>query len=488
MQDNHEVLGTVLSALRRDLDSVLIPELTSPMAQTIAGMMSEILLYLTVWQRDLPQRIAAHDKARQENLEAAVALGAPSLVGADNTLLGDAIGPLTDYGQLSLALDEGASGLSEKVLADDAPDSAQPLRALFDRIVDADMRFFDEELALIAAERAGAKARLEGVEVEVTEDRLSDFVARRFPGTPGCKIESLNRIPGGYSKDTFSFTLVHGDGAKEDLVIRRDLPFGPGENTVLEEYDLLKALHGQGLPIAEPVWREEDKSFLGQAFIISRKMAGTPGTQGWEDDEAVRRKVCTDFAQLLGRLHAIDPATLGFDAGGDPAEHVRAYIRDWRDRWMRRRLHPSATLMAAFHWLEENIPDDLAPPSLVHTDVGFHNTLVEDGRLKVLLDWEFAHLGEPAEDLSYCRRYIEPLMPWEDFLVEYRGAGGAAYSEDRVRFYEVWRDVRNAICCSVAWYGFLSGSYPAMKMAVQGIPLYRRFVRDAAERLRGEWS
>jgi len=44
--------------------------------------------------------------------------------------------------------------------------------------------------------------------------------------------------------------------------------------------------------------------------------------------------------------------------------------------------------------------------------------------------------------------------------------------------------VRNAITCSVAWRGFLDGSYPALKMASQGISAYRYFIRNTAETLK----
>jgi aminoglycoside phosphotransferase (APT) family kinase protein len=114
--------------------------------------------------------------------------------------------------------------------------------------------------------------------------------------------------------------------------------------------------------------------------------------------------------------------------------------------------------------------------------------IVSEGRLVALLDWEFAHLGDPTEDLSYCRQFVEPLIAWDDFLKGYRGAGGGDYREENARFFELWRGVRNAVCCSVSWRGVLSGAYPALKMAYQGIPLYRTFVHNTARALKEKFE
>jgi aminoglycoside phosphotransferase (APT) family kinase protein len=159
-------------------------------------------------------------------------------------------------------------------------------------------------------------------------------------------------------------------------------------------------------------------------------------------------------------------------------------VLEWQDRWRRHRTYASPTLESAFAWLLDNVPRNVERLAIVHSDVGFHNMLTtDDGTITALVDWEFSHPGDPAEDLGYCRQFIEPLMPWDEFLDAYVAAGGVPYREDGSRFYEVWRGVRNAVCCSVSWNGFLKDWYPALKMGYQGVPLYRRFVLDVAERL-----
>jgi len=159
-------------------------------------------------------------------------------------------------------------------------------------------------------------------------------------------------------------------------------------------------------------------------------------------------------------------------------------VLKWRDQWRRNRVHPSATLAAGFAWLLDNIPANIDQLSIVHGDIGFHNAMVHENRLVALLDWEFFHLGDATEDLSYCRPMIEPLLPWDDFIGAYRDAGGHEYRPQNAAFFDLWRSVRNATTCATAWRGFLSGKYPALKMAYQGIPLYRMLVEHVASTLR----
>jgi aminoglycoside phosphotransferase (APT) family kinase protein len=140
-------------------------------------------------------------------------------------------------------------------------------------------------------------------------------------------------------------------------------------------------------------------------------------------------------------------------------------------------------LEAAFAWLERNIPAMGSSACLVHGDVSFRNTLIKDGKLVALLDWEFHHLGDPVEDLSYFRLVAEPFIAWPQVVATYQAAGGPAYDESRARFYEVWRSTRNAVTTATAWHGFVRGHYPASKAAYQGLSLHRFFLRDVADKL-----
>ena len=73
------------------------------------------------------------------------------------------------------------------------------------------------------------------------------------------------------------------------------------------------------------------------------------------------------------------------------------------------------------------------------------------------------------EDLCYGRRLIEPVIPWEQFLVTYQERWRYRLpSEEDATFYDIWSQVRNATCCAVSWYGFLNNAYPATKDGLSG--------------------
>jgi aminoglycoside phosphotransferase (APT) family kinase protein len=253
----------------------------------------------------------------------------------------------------------------------------------------------------------------------------------------------------------------------------------------VEEFELLNALAAAGLQSPKPLWREADPSYAGRPFLLFPQYPGAAIFGDYEAPEAERRAVCHDVARLMARLHALDPYALGVAPrdGASPQEVVRQYVRFWRDKWRRRQVHPSIILETAFDWLERNAPASLPRVSLIHSDISFRNTLIDQGRLSVLLDWEFWHLGDPMEDLGYFRLVAEPYIPWDEFMRVYQEAGGEAYHPERAAFYEVWRSVRNSTTTTTAWNGFLSGAYPASKAAYQGVSLYRLFLRDVADKL-----
>lgn len=218
--------------------------------------------------------------------------------------------------------------------------------------------------------------------------------------------------------------------------------------------------------------------------MASARVAGQSGTDDWEHDPVRAAQVGRDLARILARLHQLEPQHVGYPILGDtPQQALQHFVLDWRERWLRNRVHASPIIAAGYDWLLHNIPDQIDRISVVHGDIGFHNLLVDDGRITAILDWEFAHIGAPAEDLSYCKPLIEDVINWDDFMAEYLANGGCALCDETARFFDVWRSVRNATTCATAWRGFLNGQYPALKMAFQGMPLYRRFTKELAETL-----
>ncbi|AMN45897.1 hypothetical protein ACG33_01980 [Steroidobacter denitrificans] len=458
------VVAQLLAAVRSDLERVIRPAIADLNARASAQMIAEILDYLIIWHRDMAGVIGGLDErlrglARVEQ-------------------------PYTGWGDMfpSQGRRNGLLQSIETLLQSGALDGVQCGEA-----VAADLALFEAEAQLRAAEMR-REAEQAGKEVKVTAQRLTALIEPHPIGNLR-RVSSFSRVYGGYSKDTFLFDLVDDVAAIESLVLRRDLPFGPAGTTVKDEFTLLRRLFDRGFPVAEPLLLDADGRHLGQPAMVSRRVAGRAGTDAWSGDARRCDGIVRQLARIVARLHAQNPAELGFVLyAGDSRAAVRAYLEHWRDRWHRYRVHPSLTLAAGFDWLLANIPALEGRSVVVHGDVGFHNVMVEGADITALLDWEFAHVGDPVEDLSYARQFIEPLGGWEVFLQTYMAEGGAPYRLQNARFYEVWRSIRNAVCCMTAWHGFLDGSYTALKTAYQGIVFYRHFAQDAAAQLTKELS
>jgi len=456
-------IAAVLAAVRSDLERVVRPAISDRNALASVQMIADILDYLVVWHRDVSGSVAELDERIRPLAQA----------GAPYTGVGDLLPSQHQRNGLLQSLES----LIERGALD---------RARVSEAVAVDLALFDEENRLRAAEQRREAAEHAGIEVEVTAARLQSLVEPLCGGTHR-QVAAFNRVYGGYSKDTFLFDLAGDGGVIEPLVLRRDLPFGPAGTTVRDEFALLRNLFERGFPVAEPLLIDPEGHHLGQPAMVSRRVTGRAGTDDWSADPVRRDGIVRQLARIVARLHAQTPADLGLaTAPGEASAAVRAYLESWRDRWHRYRVHPSATIAAGFDWLLANIPGIDGGPVVVHGDIGFHNVMVEGDDIMALLDWEFAHVGDPVEDLGYARQFIEPLGCWDLFLETYLAAGGVPYRQENARFYEVWRSIRNAICCMTSWHGFLNGSYSALKMAYQGIVFYRHFARDAAVQLRKE--
>ena len=293
----------------------------------------------------------------------------------------------------------------------------------------------------------------------LTAETLAEYVRTRLPGGALAEVDCLERLPGGYSKGTYIAGIRRPEGP-EGWVLRCDLPFTPLNTRVCDEFALLSALYKLGLPVPEPLWFEPDASRLGAPLIAVRKIEGSGDMAHWTQDGSLARRVAREAAALLAAIHSIQLSSLPplqTDApgchGATPAE-VREHVYKF---WQSVRLEPDPLVELIFHWLRQHTPD-VVVPCLVHGDYGLHNLLVHDGRISAVLDWEFAHVGDPRKDLAYARPFVEQVMPWAEFLAEYSGAGGIAGDDAAIRFYSVLGYLRNALGCMKVQHALRNGN------------------------------
>ena len=331
----------------------------------------------------------------------------------------------------------------------------------------------------------------------ITKASLQAYLHDRFD-EPEMAITTFAPLPGGFGKETILFS-VRGNALDGDFVMRRD----PGGNDsltndcheVYREYPVIRAAFARGFPAPEALWLDTEHRLLpGGDFIVMRKSPGTMGGDIFGASGTVPSRLAEALGDIAARLHTLEPLReLGelasfiapslWDLPRDEA--AQRYIAAWYD-YYRSEVHaPSPALCTIFGWLLDNIPRREGRAALLHGDFGFHNFLFDGDRLSAVLDWEFAHIGDPAEELGYIAMATEGAMDWDRFMQTYRAGGGDDVDPATLRFYKIWAHVRNAAAGNILSTRFIEGQVEDIKLTILPFHHFPRFIGEAS-RLIGE--
>ena len=355
--------------------------------------------------------------------------------------------------------------------------------AWFGKAVGATRRFLDARESAVAPPRARAAAATRGP--DDLRMRLSHYLAERFPALPPDPVRSLRVVPGGRGKETSLFEVAPNAVMPTHLVLRRDLSLSVTGSSAYAEYPLLKAVEALGLPVPSPVAAEQDPCHLGGSFLIVTEVidAGLGGELFAElnDLATLHESFATDLIGALAKLHGLHEHPSGTALAGhatgstDPLEMVRGFQHLFRGITCKPPLHVATEL--GFAWLLANPPRGGRPRRLVHGDVGLHNVLVRDGKLAAILDWELAHLGDPAEDIAYAwSPLLRHLVPWQRLRQVYLQHGGDAESLDAhaIAWYGVWAHTRNSVYTAMHYDWAARGERQDVECFNAGIDFFAR--------------
>ncbi len=156
--------------------------------------------------------------------------------------------------------------------------------------------------------------------------------------------------------------------------------------------------------IPVPRWRLPPSSSMPYGAIGYRRIEGTSPTQELLTERG-SSGLAEDIGRFLAALHNLEQSQfeLLLPATGDP----RPGFLDLREAVapsLRERLEPGE-LRRVESWWEDVLADDTLrafEPVLCHGDPWYGNLLVEEAtaRLVGVVDWEHAHIGDPAFDLA----------------------------------------------------------------------------------------
>lgn len=287
--------------------------------------------------------------------------------------------------------------------------------------------------------------------------RLEAFIAAQTGDT--VSVSGLRRLSAGLSWVTFSFEARITAGG-ETRVLELVLRIGPPDGLLAPfvarpEYLMLRALTNRpGLPLPHAYWYSDDRSVLGDPFLITGRVDGETPQPPWgaihdEDKIAAENAVLArDFVDGLVAIHTFDwrnSPVAALDPEVTPANATRREV----ERWLTRiEGNGDRSTMAAMHfaarWLHAHAP--VAPRvCIVHGDYRVGNFLVKDGRMTAVLDWELTHLGDPHEDLAWaCARtwggtgkLLGGRFDRAEFFRRYEEHSGIRVNHDVIRYYDV---------------------------------------------------
>jgi aminoglycoside phosphotransferase (APT) family kinase protein len=267
------------------------------------------------------------------------------------------------------------------------------------------------------------------------DSRASGLAEALTPSLGPVTIEGLRRLTGGASRETWTFDATTAQGRRHALVLRQDFPGGATQSPDLlagrpdaldraGEYALLGALHAAGVPVPRPVALPRGPA-LASCFIMER-IEGEARPHVLVRDQrpaAGRDGLAWQLGSTLARIHALGER----DLPPLPRRGVQEKLEIART--LLDRAPPRPALEMAFRWCVERAPGS-SDLRLVHGDYRTSNYLVGPEGLRAVFDWEFAHLGDPHEDLAYlCMR------AWR-FGADEKVAGGVGSRDDLYGGYE----------------------------------------------------
>jgi aminoglycoside phosphotransferase (APT) family kinase protein len=302
-------------------------------------------------------------------------------------------------------------------------------------------------------------------------------------GIPG-KVIKVTNVPGGRSKGTLLLDLADGG----EMVVRLDFSAAVTGTSVTDEYPVIAAVHKAGLRVPEPFGIEQSSDVIGGRFIVFEKVPGKAMGTLFASDASPA--FCKDFARTLARLHSLEIEDLALDDTiefGLETNPVEALL-DKREKEYRDNVRETPLIEAAFEWMRSELPQIGVQRRIVHGDAALHNAMGEGDTLTALLDWEFVHAGDPAEDLAYGRFLIENILPWEDFMAAYYDAGGPKISDRRMAFFRVWRTLTLSVWTGMARGAFDSGKDRDLRVAAIGHNTMPRQLRALANDLSREMN
>ncbi len=306
-------------------------------------------------------------------------------------------------------------------------------------------------------------------------DALRDFLDENAIGHGDL---AWSRIGEGQSNVTFDVRR-----GPTRVVVRRGPrpPLPRSTHDMVREARVQRFVGGHGIPVPRVLAVCEDESVLGVPFYVMEYLDGEVIT----DDVPValsspdaRRATGDALVDLLVQLHRVPVDGPEAQTLGRPVGYLQRQVERFGALWGGNTTRDLPAVARIGTWLATHLPATQRA-AVVHGDYRMGNLMFAPdgpGRVRALLDWEMATLGDPLADLGYLvATYAgadrpatvmeltsvtrEPGYPTRAELVE-RYAAGSGLDVSALPWYETLALWKAAIFCEAIHTRWLRGERP----------------------------
>ncbi|XP_050408394.1 acyl-CoA dehydrogenase family member 10 isoform X1 [Patella vulgata] len=206
--------------------------------------------------------------------------------------------------------------------------------------------------------------------------------------------------------------------AGTEMVLRKKPPgkLLPSAHAVDREYQVMKALGSQGVPVPEMLAFCGDDSVIGTPFYLMRYMSGRIFKDHLLSSLPIseRRPIYSNMIDILCKIHSANIEKAGLSSYGKQGKYVERNFKRWAKQYEASKTHDIPSMNKLIEWIPKNLPQD-ERVTVVHGDFRLDNLIFKqyNNDIIAVLDWELSTLGDPLTDLCTCclAYYMPPGFP-----------------------------------------------------------------------------
>lgn len=231
-------------------------------------------------------------------------------------------------------------------------------------------------------------------------DRVAEFLDQHGIGDGPI---AWQRIGDGQSNITY---LIERGTTR--VVLRRGPrpPLPKSTHDMIREATVQQGLSRVGSPVPRILAVCDDERVLGVPFYIMEYLDGViilDETPEFFDTVLGRRAASEALVDTLVGLHSLDLERAGLATFGRPDGYLERQVKTFTGLAGQVSQRELPLVGELSRWLEQHRPETQRA-SLVHGDYRFGNVMFRpegEPRVRAVLDWEMATLGDPLADLGY---------------------------------------------------------------------------------------